>query len=254
MSTIVAFDSGRSSRPGPDGRAFFATRNKLLKLLPANEAGLLIVISELVSVTSKEILFKPDGSLDHVHFPEDCVISFVTELHDGHGVEALTVGNDGFSPVALFNGVGSMSCRGIGQITGKAWRIRRSDFLSVLRSCPELRRVLGLYNQLSFETVAQSVACNRLHEIESRCVRWLLMSHDRVGRDSFNLTQEFLSQMLGVRRAGVTVAIGSLERQGFLSHIRGNITIVDREGLEERSCECYATIKRREAVILNGKH
>ncbi|HVF39259.1 MAG TPA: helix-turn-helix domain-containing protein, partial [Gemmatimonadaceae bacterium] len=120
----------------------------------------------------------------------------------------------------------------------------------ILSTCPELNRVLHLYSQLVFETVAQSTACNRLHEIENRCARWLLMSHDRVGRDSFDLTHEFLSQMLGVRRAGVTVAIGMLERQGLLSHTRGNITIVDRAGLEKASCECYGAVQRREAAIL----
>jgi CRP-like cAMP-binding protein len=253
MPAIVAIDSAPSLRKAavPDGRGLLATRNKLLKRLPASEAGLLMVISELVTVKSKEIFFKRGGSLDDVYFPEDCVISLVTELEDGHAVEAMTVGNDGFTPLALFNGVDSMNCRGIGQVTGQAWRIRRSDFVAVLPTCPGLRRALHLYSQLVFETVAQSAACNRLHEIERRCARWLLMSHDRVGRDSFDLTQEFLSQMLGVRRAGVTVAIGILERQGLLSHTRGNITIVDREGLEGRSCECYATVKRREALILS---
>jgi hypothetical protein len=250
---IVAIDTAPSLRNGsaPDGRGLLASRNKLLRRIPASEAGLLILVSELVTVKSKELFFKPGGSLAHVHFPEDCVISLVTELEDGHAVEAMTVGNDGFTPLALFNGVDSMNCRGIGQVTGQAWRIRRSDFVALLPTCPELRRVLHLYSQLVFETVAQCAACNRLHEIENRCAKWLLMSHDRVGRDSFDLTQEFLSQMLGVRRAGVTVAIGILEREGLLSHTRGNITIVDRAGLEERSCECYATVKRREALILS---
>jgi len=252
MSAIVPIESAPSLRNGtaPDGHAFLATRNKLLKLLPASEAGLLMLVSELVTVKSKEIFFKPGGSLDHIHFPEDCVISLVTELEDGHGVEAMTVGNDGFTPLALFNGVDSMNCRGIGQVTGKAWRIKRSEFLAILPTCPELGRVLHRYSQLVFETVAQSAACNRLHEIEKRCAKWLLMSHDRVGRDSFDLTQEFLSQMLGVRRAGVTVAIGILESHGLLAHTRGNVTIVDRPGLEKASCECYAAVQRREAAIL----
>jgi CRP-like cAMP-binding protein len=252
MSAITPIESAPSLRNGTarDGRGLLATRNKLLRLIPATEAGLLMVVSEFVTVKSKEIFFKPGGSLDHVHFPEDCVISLVTELEDGNGVEAMTVGNDGFTPLALFNGVDSMNCRGIGQVTGKAWRMSRSDFLAILPTCPELVRALHLYSQLVIETVAQSAACNRLHEIEQRCAKWLLKSHDRVGRDSFDLTQEFLSQMLGVRRAGVTVAIGILERQGLLAHTRGNITIVDRRGLEKASCECYATVHRREAIIL----
>ncbi|MEO7822851.1 MAG: helix-turn-helix domain-containing protein, partial [Gemmatimonadaceae bacterium] len=110
--------------------------------------------------------------------------------------------------------------------------------------------LLHRYSQIVFETVAQSAACNRLHLVEQRCAKWLLMSHDRVARPTFDLTQEFLSQMLGVRRAGVTVAIGMLQRQGLLAHSRGSITIVNRKGLESAACECYGVIRRCEAKIL----
>jgi len=226
------------------------TRNKLLALLPPNELASFVALSEMVTVASREILFKPGGSIDHVHFPENCVISLVTLLADGDAIEAMTIGNDGFTDIAGLNGVATMNSRAIGQVAGQARRIRRSDFLGLFDDCPELVRLLHRYSQIVFETVAQSAACNRLHLVEQRCAKWLLMSHDRVGRPTFDLTQEFLSQMLGVRRAGVTVAIGMLERHGLLAHSRGSITIANREGLEAAACECYGVIRRREAMIL----
>ena len=235
----------------PGNGAAPPTRNKLLTALPPAELARLLASSELVTIASKEILFKPGGSIDHVHFPEDCVISLVTQLADGDAIEAMTIGNDGFTDLAALNGVRTMNCEAVGQVTGKARRMKRGDFLALFPDCPELVRLLHRYSQIVFETVSQSAACNRLHVVEQRCAKWLLMSHDRVGRPTFDLTQEFLSQMLGVRRAGVTVAIGILERQGLLSHRRGSITIADRVGLEAAACECYGVMQRREATILN---
>ncbi|HVF40718.1 MAG TPA: helix-turn-helix domain-containing protein, partial [Gemmatimonadaceae bacterium] len=136
------------------------------------------------------------------------------------------------------------------QIPGDAKRMAASIFLEVLEECPELRQRLRRYSQLVTELVSQSAACNRMHVTEERCARWLLMSHDRTGRDHFHLTQGFLAQMLGVRRPGVTVAIGILEKAGLILHERGVITVMDRRGLEEASCECYATVRRREITLV----
>ena len=238
------------ARTTPTGAVGEPTRNKLLKLLPPSELEALLAVSELVTVKTKEIVFKRHTTIPYVHFPEDCVISLVTQMSDGDGVEALTVGNDGFSAIAVLNGVDSMNCLGCGQITGKAWRTDRDTFQRILSGSPELVRVLHRYVQLAFETVSQSAACNRLHVVEQRCARWLLLSNDRIGRSTFDLTQEFLAEMLGVRRAGVTVAMGVLKRQGLISNGRGSITVADRPGLERASCECYRTIKQREAAIL----
>jgi CRP-like cAMP-binding protein len=120
----------------------------------------------------------------------------------------------------------------------------------LLDDCAALYRVLHRYSEFVYETVAQSAACNRLHVIEQRCARWLLMSQDRVGRDTFDLTQEFLAEMLGVRRPGVTVSMGILEKAGLIAHARGNITVVDRAGLERAACECYQTIRCRQAKLI----
>lgn len=253
MSTALAQRSAVSQRDGDSlalADAVATSRNKLLALLPAAELERVMAVSTLVTIRSKEVLFRPGGAINYTHFPEDSVISLVTHLEDGDAVEAMTVGNDGFCAIALLNGVGSMNCEGVGQVTGTAWRIARRDFVSLFPDCPELVRVLHRYSQLVFETVSQSAACNRLHLVEQRCARWILMSHDRVGRSSFDLTQQFLSQMLGVRRAGVTVAMGHLERQGLVTHGRGWISVANRKGLEAVSCECYAVIREREKKIL----
>jgi hypothetical protein len=227
-----------------------STWNGILKLLPQAEMDEVVRRSELVTVESKEILFEPEERLEFVHFPEDCVISLVTMMADGDQVEAMTVGNDGFSGITVFHGVETSPNRGIGQISGIARRLSVTDFRELTSECASLHRLLHCYSEFVYETVAQSAACNRLHVIEQRCARWLLMSQDRVGRPSFDLTQEFLAEMLGVRRPGVTVAMGILEKAGLIAHSRGNITVVDRAGLERAACECYQTIRQRQAKVI----
>lgn len=225
-------------------------RNKILRLLPPAELAALVERSELISVKSKQILFEPEQKLEYAHFPEDSVISLVTVMEDGDQVEAMTIGNDGFSGIPVFHEVETSKQKGCGQISGTARRIAAKDFQNLARELPSLRRLLHRYCEFVFETVAQSAACNRLHVIEQRCARWLLMSQDRVGRDSFDLTQEFVAEMLGVRRPGVTVAMGILEKAGLIAHGRGNITVVNRPGLEKASCECYGTIRARQAKLI----
>jgi hypothetical protein len=240
----------RTAASAPIHRLDGSPRNKILRLLPAIELARLVERSELVEVKSKQILFEPGDKLDDVHFPEDCVISLVTVMEDGDQVEAMTVGNDGFSGIPVFHEVETSKHKGCGQISGTALRLGAKDFCDLARELPGLRRLLHRYSEFVFETVAQSAACNRLHVIEQRCARWLLMSQDRVGRDSFDLTQEFLAEMLGVRRPGVTVAMGILEKAGLIAHGRGNITVVNRPGLEKAACECYRTIRARQAKLI----
>jgi hypothetical protein len=249
--TVASLESIKPPNPQiPPVRGEGSTWNGILKLLPQSEMDAVLRRSQLVTVESREILFEPQEELEFVHFPEDCVISLVTILADGDQVEAMTVGNDGFSGIPVFHGIDTSPNRGIGQITGVARRLTVDDFRKLALECASLRRLLHCYSEFVYETVAQSAACNRLHVIEQRCARWLLMSQDRVGRASFDLTQEFLAEMLGVRRPGVTVAMGMLEKAGLIAHARGNITIVDRAGLERAACECYQTIRDRQAKLI----
>jgi len=225
-------------------------RNKILSLLPPNELEALLERAEMVTIESEQVLYEPGETISFAHFPEDCVISLVTVMEDGDQVEAMTVGNDGFTGLAVFHGLSSSMLKGIGQISGHSRRVAAADFRKLAAQCAGLKRLLHRYTQFTFETVSQSAACNRLHVIEQRCARWLLMSHDRVGRDRFDLTQEFLAGMLGVRRPGVTVAMGVLEKAGLIKHGRGYITVVDRAGLEKASCECYRTIRARQGKLI----
>lgn len=225
-------------------------RNKILSLLPPAEQAAVLERAEMVTVQTREIVFNREEPIRYAHFPEDCVISLVTELEDGNQLEAMTVGNDGYAGIATFHGVPSSRLKARGQITGRSRRITVEDFRKLSAECPGLNRLLHRYSQFVFETVSQSAACNRLHVIEQRCARWLLMSHDRVGRDKFDLTQESLAEMLGVRRPGVTVAMGVLKKAGLIAHGRGNVTVVNRPGLEKASCECYRTIRERQTKLI----
>ena len=228
-----------------------STRNRLLRLLPKNELENLFKRSELVTVKTKDLVWESDGPITNVFFPEDAIISLVTQMQDGSGVEAMTIGNDGFAGMAVFHGLDSTQCLACGQVSGKARRLETREFKRLVNESPTLTTTLHHYSHLVFEIVSQAAACNRLHVIEQRCARWLLMSQDRVGRPKFDLTQEFLSEMLGVRRPGVTVAMGILEKQGLIAHGRGNITVIDRAGLERASCECYSKIKSRQDKMLS---
>jgi CRP-like cAMP-binding protein len=249
MATSI--QTSHHARERSDSAQAAGIRNHLLGLLPAAELEAVMSVAEETRVTAKEMICRRGEEMPFVHFPHDCVISLVTELEDGSSVEAMTVGCDGFAGLAIFHGLSSSRLTAIGQISGTAHRITSTAFRRLVDECDALKRVLHRYSQFVFESVAQSAACNRMHVIEQRCARWLLMSEDRVGRNHFDLTQEFLAEMLGVRRPGVTVAMGALEKAGLISHGRGRIAVVDRPGLERASCECYGAVARRQRELLS---
>ncbi|MGA7988034.1 MAG: Crp/Fnr family transcriptional regulator [Candidatus Dormiibacterota bacterium] len=188
------------------------------------------------------MIFEPGEVIRWVHFPLDGVISFVTPLADGDVVEVATIGNEGIVGVPLVAG-GSLVVRAISQVGGHALRMAAAQFTRDLDGYPVLRQLVRRYVQALFGQIAQAAACNRLHSNEERLSRWLLMSHDRVGSDTFPITHEFLAQMLGSRRATVTLSAGLLQSAGLIRYQRGRLTIVDRPGLEAVACECYAVIR-----------
>ena len=159
-------------------------------------------------------------------------------------IEIATVGNEGLIGVPVFLGAESMGARELYQVQvpGQALAMDIKTFVEITGRDP-IRGVIQRYAQALFSQVTQQVACNGLHSVEERCSRWMLLTHDRVGADDFPLTQEFLAQMLGVRRASVSVAAGILQKAGFIRYSRGRITVLDRDGLESSSCECYAIIR-----------
>jgi CRP-like cAMP-binding protein len=172
------------------------------------------------------------------------VTSLVIFMLDGQVVEVATVGNEGMVGLPVFLGAETFSGQAFTQIPGKAVRMQVEVFRDEARQGSSLHEVLHRYTQALFTQVAQSAACNRLHRIEQRCARWLLMTRERVRADQFPLTQEFLAQMLGVRRAGVSEAVSRLQKEGLIQYSRGIITILNRSGLETVSCECYAIVKQ----------
>jgi CRP-like cAMP-binding protein len=221
-----------------------AMGNRLLDSLPRPDLERLRPHLEAVSVGVKHVVYEPNGQIKHVYFPIDCVISLVTYLEDGASVEMATIGLEGMVGLPIFLGTDTMPSRAFGQVPGDALRITAAAFTEEIERNGPLVRVLNRYTQALFNQVAQTTACNRVHLVEQRCARWLLQTHDRVGSDKFSLTQEFLAQMLGVRRTGVSAAAGLLQKAGLIRYARGWITVLDRPGLESVACECYRVIKR----------
>jgi CRP-like cAMP-binding protein len=220
-----------------------ARRNRILAALPADSLDRMAEHLEPVELGMKMRVYEPHGPIEHVYFPLSGVISLLS-IADDAGIEIATVGNEGMAGVGAFLGKPVMPWRAIVQIPGQALRIPVAQFQRELDRDGALRAMLGHYTQAMLIHVAQSAACNRLHPVDERCARWLLTSHDRVDSDTFPVTQEFLSQMLGVRRASVTVAAGILQRAGTIRYARGKVRILDRKALEAASCECYHITRR----------
>ncbi|MEO8909416.1 MAG: Crp/Fnr family transcriptional regulator [Gemmatimonadaceae bacterium] len=225
--------------------------NHLLSDLPAGELAAFFDRAKRVGCALKEHLFESNEPFTRVLFPINGMVSLVTVLKDGTSLEAMAVGREGFVGLPLFHGIPVARNRGICQIEGEFYQMTPNDFVSLLTVAPQLKRMLHRYAQFSNEVIAQTAACNSMHLIEQRCARWLLLSADAVGRTDFGLTHEFLSQMLAVRRPGVTVAIGGLERQGLIEHRYGKVALRDVEGLQKVSCECYHTIAEKALELLD---
>jgi CRP-like cAMP-binding protein len=224
--------------------------NRLLGALAPSAYAELLREGELVTLAHGQVVYRTGAPTTDVYFPHTAVFSMVREMADGSGVEVGTVGREGVVGAGVLWGATSTSTRCIAQIPGRAYRIPVAalraavthaavDGADTLGRGAALGDLLSRYALALFEQVTQTAACNRMHALDQRCARWLLMTHDRVDGDELALTQEFLSYMLGVRRAGVTEACGALQRSGLIHYRHGHITVVDRAGLEAAACECY---------------
>lgn len=207
--------------------------------------------AEEVEIPPRQEMFAQGDVIDRVYFPLTGMTSLVIVLQDGTTVEAQTVGREGFIGLPLLNQVNTARYKGICQIEGKFLVLAKSAFLSIIDDLPDLLRRLQRYAQYSSEVAAQSAACNSVHSVEQRCARWLLVTSDAIGATTFNLTQEFLSQMLAVRRPGVTVTMAALAKRELISYKYRNVALLDVRGLEKVSCECYATIKGKARELLS---
>jgi CRP-like cAMP-binding protein len=218
--------------------------NKLLAALPKAEYQRLLPKLEPVSLSFKQLLYECNEPIDYVYFLNNCVISLIRVMEDGGVVEVATVGNEGMSGLPVLLGGTHSPNETFVQVPGDALRMKVDVFRSEVTPGSPLHNLLLRYTQALMNMLAQSVACNRLHSIEERCCRWLLLTRDRVNSNEFPLTQEFLSQMLGVRRASVSEVAAVLQKAGLIQYHRGKMMILNRKGLEADSCECYQIIKK----------
>jgi CRP-like cAMP-binding protein len=217
--------------------------NRLLELLPNGERMRLEASTQRIAIKPHDMLHRPGETMRSVYFPLWGVISLMTPLEDGSAVETATIGNEGMVGIHAFLGGGALgNSLAMGQVPGEALQMDADHFRAEVDGGGKLRQVMFAYSQALFAQISQGVACNGVHSIQDRCARWLLESHDRAGSDQFMLTQELLSDMLGVRRPSVTVAARTLQQAGVIEYERGRITVLDRRALEEASCECYRVI------------
>ncbi len=228
-------------RTNPAGKP---VRNKLLLAIPDEEFRKIRSRLQFVELPHHFILHQPHQTVRFAHFPNAGLISLVVELKDGRTVEAGLLGNEGASGMPAVLGLSRSPLREIVQIAGDAFRVRVNALRELLPSTPVLQATLNRYAAGLAMQVAQTAACNRLHKIEERLSRWLLIAQDRVDSGIVPITHDFLATMLGTDRPSVTVAAGILQREGIIEYTRGSVRILNRKKLESFACECYALIKQ----------
>jgi len=213
--------------------------NRLLADLPNIDRERLVASCEPVELGFGEILAEPGVPIGHVYFPVDCLIAVVAQIDDSARLAVGLIGDEGMFGVSLLLGVNVVPLSALVQGSGRALRAEAAPFQRELARNPALQRELKRYLYVLMAQLAQTAACIRFHVVEARLARWLLMTRDRTHSDTFHVTHEFLAYMLGVRRVGVTKAATALQDRRLIRYRRGNVTIVDREGLESASCPCY---------------
>jgi CRP-like cAMP-binding protein len=218
-------------------------RNAILGRLPDEEFDALAPLLTMTDATVRQEVYAPGGAIDRVYFPIDAVFSLVALVEGQVVVEAATMGRESIVGLPLFLGATSSPHASFCQVPGRATSMTAEDFGKALAGSDELAGLLSRCTQATLVQTAQNVACNSTHRLEQRACRWLLTTHDRVDRDEFSLTQEFFAQMLAVRRPTLSEVAASLQGRGLIRYRRGVMTILDRQGIEARSCDCYRVVK-----------
>jgi CRP-like cAMP-binding protein len=221
--------------------------NEVLLKLPANEFAQIADSLEFVELPSHEVLHEAGEPLNATYFCNSGMFSVLTIMPDGKSVEVGLLGNEGFSAIPLIAGFRTTNTRTVAQVPTTAFRLNASRFRTALNELSYLSRQAQRRAVIVASQAMQIAACNRLHEVEERLARWLLMSHDRIRARVLPLTQDFLAPMLGSRRSSVSVAAAMLRRAGFIEYDRGSVTVVDLKGLKSASCDCYAQLQRQTA-------
>ena len=217
--------------------------NRLLAALPKNEYNALFPKLELVPLIYNEAIYKPGDVIRHVYFPESGIISLLSRVDDHSSIEVGIVGSEGMAGLPVFLGVKTSANVAVVQGAGFAQRIKTADFLNECKKDGKLPYFLMRFMHSLMSQISQASACNRFHPIEERLARWLLMTHDRMHSGEFQITQEFLSNMLGVRREAVNKAAKALQDRELIKYTRGNVSIINVRGLENAACSCYKIIK-----------
>ena len=224
--------------------------NRLLTRLPKRECEQLAPFLEPVSLEIKEVLHEPGDPITHVYFPTSSVLCVVAVMQDGSSAEVLTVGKEGMAGLGTLLGSETNPFKLMVLIPGIALRVKKEIFREHLRRNEASMQLTQRYFNALIIQLAQTVACNNVHSLARRCCRWMLTVHDQAGVDQFPLTQEFSSEMLAARRASITVIAGKLQEKGFIRYKRGQVTIVDRKGLESAACECFRMFKKEYEQLL----
>jgi len=226
-------------------------QNHLLAALPTAEFERLVAHLELVAMPLGKILYEPGEQMRHAYFPVTAIVSLLYVMESGASAETAGVGNEGVVGISLFMGGDTTPSSAVVQTSGHAYqldsRLLKQEFI---RAGP-LQRLLLRYTQALITQIAQTAACNRHHSLEQQLCRWLLLTLDRASSHELTMTQELVARMLGVRREGVTEAVGKLQRAGFIRYRRGHIAVLDPSGLETRACECYAMVKKELSRLLS---
>jgi len=226
-------------------------QNFLLAALPTAEFNRLEPHLEPVSLALGEILFEPGGQLQHAYFPITAIVSLHYVMESGASSETAGVGNEGVVGISLFMGGDTTPSSAVVKIAGHAYRLDRRVLMQEFQRAGLMQGLLLRYTQALITQMTQTAVCNRHHSVEQQLCRWLLSTLDRIPSGELIMTQELVASMLGVRREGITEAAGALQQAGFIRYRRGHISVLDRSGLEARSCECYAAVKREIGRLLS---
>jgi CRP-like cAMP-binding protein len=227
-----------------------ARRNHLLAALPEADWQRWQSQLEWVSLPLGQVLYESGCTMSHVYFPTDAIVSLLYVMADGASAEIAVVGNEGVVGISLFMGGGSTPSRAVVQSAGQGWRLRAAAIRDEFNDSAPVMHLLLRYTQALITQMAQTAVCNRHHVLDQQLCRWLLLSLDRLSGDELRMTQELIANMLGVRREGVTEAALKLQRDGLIRYSRGHITVLDRAGLEARTCECYEVVRKEYARLL----
>ena len=218
-------------------------KNRILAALPAAEYERLLPNLKPVTLEYKQVLYEPNKTIRHAYFPNDGIISMLSTVVDRILVEVGMVGSEGMFGIPVFLGANSTPHQGIVQVAGSAVRMKAGVLREEFKRGGRLQDLLLRYTQAHLIMLSQTAVCNRIHALDGRLSRWLLMIHDRVDGDEFLLTQDIISQMLGAQRTGVTEAAGTLQKKQMIRYSRGKIAVLDRQRLEEAACECYWIVR-----------